>query len=194
MRARRRLRTLHGPVAPRFSPALRFPRAASAVLAGAVGVGVGVAAGPVGAVVATFYSHVAARAWLRHRRTAAATAARSRALDALTGLAADLRAGRAPGPARAAAAPHVDGVPLIRDRVVAAWRVADVTGAPLADLLDRLEVDLRSLERVRLAAAGPAARTPATARVLVGVPGAGGAGRHRVGGGPPPPPPPTPGR
>ena len=173
MRARRRLRTLHGPVAPRFSPALRFPRAASAVLAGAVGVGVGVAAGPVGAVVATFYAHVAARAWLRHRRTAAATAARSRALDALAGLAADLRAGRAPGPARAAAAPHVDGVPLIRDRVVAAWRVADVTGAPLADLLDRLEVDLRSLERVRLTAAAHAAGTRATAGLLAVLPIAG---------------------
>lgn len=173
MRARRRLRTLHGPVAPRFSPALRFPRAASAVLAGAVGVGVGVAAGPVGAVVATFYAHVAARAWLRHRRTAAATAARSRALDALAGLAADLRAGLAPEPARATAQPLLDAVPLVRDRVATAWRVADVTGAPLADLLDRLEVDLRSLERVRLAAAAHAAGTRATAGLLVVLPVAG---------------------
>ena len=45
--------------------------------------------------------------------------------------------------------------------------------ADLADLLDRLEVDLRSLERVRLAAAAHAAGTRATAGLLVVLPVAG---------------------
>jgi tight adherence protein B len=143
------------------------------VLAGVAGVGVGALAGPVGGAVTTAYGLVAASAWLRHRRVAAATAARSQALDALAGLAADLRAGLAPEPARAAVQPLVDAVPLVRDRVAAAWRVADVTGAPLADLLDRLEVDLRSLDRVRLTAAAHAAGTRATAGLLAVLPVAG---------------------
>jgi tight adherence protein B len=173
VRARRRLRGLRGGAAPRFAPVLRFPRSASVAVAGTAGLSALVVAGPVAGGVATVYALIGATAWLRHRRTAAATAARSRALDALAGLAADLRAGLAPEPARAAAQPVLDAVPPVRDRVAAAWRVADVTGAPLADLLDRLEVDLRSLERVRLTAAAHAAGTRATAGLLAVLPVAG---------------------
>jgi tight adherence protein B len=71
------------------------------------------------------------------------------------------------------AAGAITEVPLVRDRVAVAWRVADVTGAPLADLLDRLESDLRGLERVRLVAAAHAAGTRATAVLLALLPLAG---------------------
>ena len=175
LRTRRRLRTLRrtAPHPPRFALALRFPRSASALVAGIAGVAAGLLAGPVGGGLAAVYALLAGTAWLRHRRTVAATAARAQALDALAALAADLRAGLAPEAARAAAQPLIDPVPLVPDRVTAAWRVADVTGAPLADLLDRLEVDLRGLERVRLTAAAHAAGTRATAGLLAVLPVAG---------------------
>jgi tight adherence protein B len=172
MRARRRLRTLRGTKTTRHWT-LRYPRSLSAVLVGGPSAAIGVAAGPVAGSLAAVYGLLAAIFWLRHRRSAAEAVARANALDALAALAADLRAGLAPEPARAAAQPLLDAVPLVRDRVATAWRVADVTGAPLADLLDRLEVDLRSLERVRLAAAAHAAGTRATAGLLVVLPVAG---------------------
>ena len=172
MRARRRLRTLRG-TAPKYVPALRFPRAAAAIVVGGATVAIGITTGPVAGSLAAVYGLLAAIFWLRYRRSAGEAAARANALDALAALAADLRAGLAPEPARAAARPLLDAVPLVRDRVETAWRVADVTGAPLADLLDRLEVDLRSLERVRLAAAAHAAGTRATAGLLVVLPVAG---------------------
>jgi tight adherence protein B len=172
MRARRRLRTLRGTTRS-SSPAVRFPRAAAAIVVGAASTAAGVAGGSVAGSLAAVYGLLAAIFWLRHRRTAVETTARAGALDALAALAADLRAGLAPEPARATAQPLLDAVPLVRDRVRTAWRVADVTGAPLADLLDRLEVDLRSLERVRLAAAAHAAGTRATAGLLVVLPVAG---------------------
>ena len=143
------------------------------IFVGTVTGSAGVTAGPVAAALAAVYGLLTAIFWLRYRRTAAEATARAQALDALAALAADLRAGLAPEPARAAARPLLDAVPLVRDRVETAWRVADVTGAPLADLLDRLEVDLRSLERVRLAAAAHAAGTRATAGLLVVLPVAG---------------------
>jgi tight adherence protein B len=172
MRARRRLRTLRG-TTPKRSPAIRFPRATAALLVAGASAATGVTTGPVAGSLAAVYGLLAAIFWLRHRRAALDATARANALDALAALAADLRAGLAPEPARAAAQPLLDAVPLVRDRVATAWRVADVTGAPLADLLDRLEVDLRSLERVRLAAAAHAAGTRATAGLLVVLPVAG---------------------
>jgi tight adherence protein B len=174
IRTRRRLRAVRGVApAPRLGRAVRYPRLAPAVLAGAFAIPVAMLAGPVGGAVVAVYVLVVASYGLRRSREVARTRARSRALDALAALAADLRAGLAPDGARAAVQPLVDSVPLVRDRVAAAWRVADVTGAPLADLLDRLEVDLRSLDRVRLAAAAHAAGTRATAGLLAVLPVAG---------------------
>ncbi len=153
--------------------ALRRPWLTAAVLAVVSGAVLGVLAGPLAALVAATYLLVGAGYWLRRHRRLAAAQARSRALDALTALAADLRAGLPPSAARASAAPLIDPVPLVRDRVAAAGQVADRTGAPLAELLDRLEVDLRGLERVQLAAAAHAAGTRATAVLLAVLPLAG---------------------
>ena len=55
-------------------------------------------------------------------------------------------------------------------RTAIGWRVADATGAPLADLLDRLQRDLRGVERVRLAAAAHASGIRATAVLLAVLP------------------------
>jgi len=113
-----------------------------AVVAAAAGIVAGLLAGPVAGVAAAVYAAVTAGFWQRHREARARLRARDRALDALAALAADLRAGLPPQVARSAVATLIDAVPLVRDRVAAAAHVADRTGAPLADLLDRLEVDL----------------------------------------------------
>jgi tight adherence protein B len=171
---RRRLRALRPvPRAHRHAVVPRRPRLVSAGAAAAVGTLAGVLAGPVAGVVATVYAVVAVAFWLRRREALARSQAHARALDGLAALAADLRAGLPPPVARSAIAAPIDAVPLIRDRVAAAGQVADRTGAPLADLLDRLEVDLRGLERVRLAAAAHAAGTRATAGLLAVLPLAG---------------------
>jgi tight adherence protein B len=128
--------------------------------------------GPLAGLVIAVYGVVAVSWWLRRRAGVAVARARSQALDALAAFAADLRAGLPPS-AALAGAPLIDAVPLVRDRVATAVRVADRTGAPLADLLDRLEVDLRGLDRVRLTAAAHAAGTRATAGLLAVLPLAG---------------------
>lgn len=174
LRTRRRLRGLR-PVGrrPRSAVVLRRPRLMVAVVAAAAGIVAGLLAGPVAGVAAAVYAAVTAGFWQRHREARARLRARDRALDALAALAADLRAGLPPQVARSAVATLIDAVPLVRDRVAAAAHVADRTGAPLADLLDRLEVDLRGLERVRLTAAAHAAGTRATAALLAALPLAG---------------------
>jgi tight adherence protein B len=174
LRTRSRLRNLHGARrSPRLPIVPRRPRLAAVALAGGLGAAAGALAGPVGGGAATVYTLIAAGYAIRRRQDRIRDRARCGALDALVGLSADLRAGLAPDRARAAIQPLVDGVPTVRDRIAAAWRVADATGAPLADLLERLEVDLRGLERVRLTAAAHAAGTRATAALLAVLPCAG---------------------
>jgi tight adherence protein B len=174
MRARRRLRALHGVGASSGAGRLaRRPRLA----AGAAGLGLGALAaalaGPVAGLVAAAYAVLAVTYSLRSRRARTERGARSRALDGLVALAADLRAGLPAEAALATVRPSLVPAPAVLARAGAAWRVADLTGAPLADLLDRLEVDLRSVERVRLAAAAHAAGTRATAGLLAVLPVAG---------------------
>jgi tight adherence protein B len=145
---------------------------AAGLLALATGTGAGIQAGPVAGGLAAVYAVLGFLAWLRTRRARARAAAWSEALDALSALAADLRAGLAPSSALAA---HwrIEAVPLVKARVSVAWRVAEATGAPVADLLDRLDVDLRGLQRVRLSASAHAAGTRATAALLALLPLAG---------------------
>lgn len=174
LRVRRRLHRLRGDrPSPVRSLVLRHPRLAAALIGSAVGGSAWVLTGPVGAVVVSAYVGLAASHAVRRHRVAAADAARSHALDAVTALAADLRVGTTPDVAWAAARPTVDPVAFIRDRAETAWRVADTTGAPLADLLDRLQSDLRLLERIRLAASAHAAGIRATAVLLAMLPLAG---------------------
>lgn len=136
-------------------------------------------AGVVAGVITASYGTLAVRT-LR-ARTARQAHARHRAalLDALSGAAADLRAGlpaeravtgltaAAPGRAQAESPD-----PLLT-RVRAATQLAGRTGAPLADLLERIEADARAGDRARAALAGQAAGSRATAYLLAALPVAG---------------------
>ncbi|HEY2673903.1 MAG TPA: hypothetical protein VGJ07_26505 [Rugosimonospora sp.] len=176
----RRLRLPRGGPGPanRRSLADRRPRAA-AVTVGALGACVAaLAGGPVASATAAVYGALAMSVMLRRRRVRRATEATARALDAVAVLAADLRAGAAPGGALSAAMPAFavpDIAPVARlvDRITSAWEVADASGSPLADLLDRLEADVRGLDRIRASAAAQAAGAAATAWLLAALPVAG---------------------
>src|SRR5689334_14005018 len=100
-RQRRRLGVLRGPTGPaaRSRLADRRPRTA-ATAAGVLSAGVAaLAGGPVAGTVAAVYGTLAASMVLRRRRVRRAAEATARALDAVAVLAADLRAGVAPGSA-----------------------------------------------------------------------------------------------
>jgi tight adherence protein B len=149
-------------------------------------------AGPVAGVVAGGYGAIAVRAVLRRRASRALAAMRTRSLDALCGLAADLRAGLP-----AAGAAHVGSTPVgrpltdaaslsgsadpstgpvaIEDHRMAqlagaASRLAECTGAPIAELVERIEADARAMDRATAAAAAQAAGARATAWLLAGLP------------------------
>jgi tight adherence protein B len=126
-------------------------------------------AGPVAAVVVGAYGALALRGLLRRRLARRTQLARRHSLDRLCALAADLRAGV---PVLTAAA-LLSGDPAA-DRLgrlaQAAVRLADRTGAPLADLLERIEADARATDRGLAAAAAQAAGSRATAWLLAALP------------------------
>jgi tight adherence protein B len=53
------------------------------------------------------------------------------------------------------------------------WRLAEQTGAPAADLVERIEADARAADRARAGAAAQAAGAQATALLLAALPLAG---------------------
>lgn len=186
-RSARRLRHLQGmglSPAPPWLPALRSlatrHRSPFACAAAALAGGVAwAAAGPVGAGLAAGYTSVAMLTLVRHWRQRAETEAMTATLDAIIGLAADLRAGLSPAAALGHALPTIaastatDDVRRIATAVTAAWKVADAAGVRLADLLERLADDVSGLRRVRSVAAAQAAGAQATAMLLAGLPVAG---------------------
>ena len=159
------------------------------MLGGALG---GALAGPVGAVVLAAYAALAVRAFLRRQAGRRADQAHRRSLDLLCALAADLRAGlpvaaAVDGRSAEPGSPPVDGsVPRrpqlssgeergvgpgrITQLAQAAVRLADRTGAPLAELLERIEADARATDRGLASAAAQAAGARATAWLLAGLP------------------------
>ncbi|GAA4218296.1 type II secretion system F family protein [Actinocatenispora rupis] len=208
-RTRRRLTAI-----PRTSASARIATARayllrlamSARLAGLVGGAAGVLtgsllAGPVAGLTAGAYCWFAVHAVLRHRAARTAAQVRADALDAVTALADDLRAGLAPAGALSRAWPRLVGtggdgdqgttalVPEdpgrvlrraddparsdITARLASVWDVALRTGAPLADLLDRLQADLVERERLRRKASAQTAAARMTAVLLALLPVAG---------------------
>ncbi|WP_018252555.1 hypothetical protein [Salinispora mooreana] len=154
------------PTSARYRSLVEVPRRAlllSAVLAVAVGALLG---GPVAAVVAGAYGTWGVRALLRLRAARQSDQLRRRHLEQLCDLAADLRAGLPVGQSTAVPAAGGSGGTVIR----AAIRLADRTGAPLADLLERIDVDARAADRGRAAAAAQAAGARATTWLLVALP------------------------
>lgn len=126
--------------------------------------------GPVLAVIAGAYVTLAANAWrlrvARRRLEHAYTAL----LHGIENASSDLRAGLVPeesptGPGSA------DGqLTAAIARLDAAYRISEALGTPLADLLDRVDADLRAGQRLRLAVRAQTAGAQATSLLLAGLP------------------------
>lgn len=125
--------------------------------------------GAVAAVVAGTYGSVAFRAVILRARRQVAAARRRKLRDRLGAAAADLRAGLTAEQALAGEPPVEPGDDL-GSWLQAATRLAERTGAPLADLLERVEADARAADRAHAAAAAQAAGSMATAWLLAGLP------------------------
>ncbi|MEU1250237.1 hypothetical protein ACWD8I_14540 [Micromonospora arida] len=169
---------VHGRVGPTdrrpgTPPSVRISRSPTRVLpvVGLLGGGVGaVVGGPVAAVAMAGYGTLAVRAVLRWRVNRSAERDRRRGLDQLCGLAADLRAGLPVPQMLDVTAVEGDGASRLRQLTSAAVRLADRTGAPLAELLERIEADARATDRGLAAAAAQAAGARATAWLLAALP------------------------
>ncbi|MEV0213943.1 hypothetical protein [Micromonospora sp. NPDC050695] len=139
------------------------------LLAGLVGAGVGaVIGGPVAGVALAGYGTLVVRGLVRRRANRRAERIRRRGLDQLCGLAADLRAGVPVPPVIEVAS--AGGSDRLRQLTSAAVRLADRTGAPLAELVERIEADARATDRGLAAAAAQAAGARATAWLLAALP------------------------
>jgi tight adherence protein B len=149
--------------------------AVAVLVAGAAGA----LSGPVAAVLVLGYALLGLRAARRAAVDRVVTADRGAALDVIGGLAADLRAGAAPAAAvEAARATLSAGGPDLAvrralERLSVACGLSQRLGAPLADLLDRVESDLRGVERARAAVAAQTAGARASAALLALLPAAG---------------------
>jgi tight adherence protein B len=145
------------------------PRRAVVPAVGAVAALGWIGGGPVAGVIGAAYSALAGRALLRRSARRRDRVAKAAALDGLSALAADLRAGLPPA-ARAVS-------PLSSDRIArltsSVWQLAERTGAPAADLVERIEEDARAAERAAAKAAAQAAGAQSTALLLAGLPVAG---------------------
>lgn len=136
-----------------------------------------VAGGPVAGAVLGAYGACGAFAAMRRLRHSAEGRSHRAAVDAVVGLAAELRAGIPASVALATAAPMLEGPAVlgagatsVGRRVAAAAQLAESTGAPLADVLDRLDAHLRAVDRARGAAAAQAAGARASAGLLAAMP------------------------
>ncbi|MFG1605543.1 hypothetical protein [Actinoplanes sp. NPDC049265] len=128
-----------------------------------------VAGGPVAAVVAGVYAVLLLRAIARGMARRAVAAARTSSLDELCSLAGDLRAGLPPSAGRT-----VDLADRrLAELTAAVWRLAERTGAPAADLVERIEDDARAADRATATAKAQAAGAQMTALLLAALPLAG---------------------
>jgi Flp pilus assembly protein TadB len=125
--------------------------------------------GAVAAVVAGTYGSVGARGFVLRARRQLTAARRRELLDRLGAAAADLRAGLPVEKALGGGLSMAPGDGL-GSWVGAAARLAERTGAPLAELLERVEADARASDRAHAAAAAQAAGSLATAWLLAGLP------------------------
>jgi tight adherence protein B len=132
-------------------------------------------------MVGGVYAALAVRVVSRQRSARQTLREHRRRLDELCGLAADLRAGIPASVAigRLSALRHSpdttggplqDGSDRISALLQAAGRIAERTGAPLADLVERIEADARARDRGLAAARAQAAGGQATAWLLAGLP------------------------
>jgi tight adherence protein B len=194
MSARRRLLRLTDAQAPRRSwtaAVVAGQRPVVVIVAGTALAGAlaGALGGVVAAVIASWYAGLALRAARRVVVERSVTANRTAALDLISGLAADLRTGAAPAVAVEATRVALGGagtsperslaeiaggpdlaVRRALSRMSAACDVSERLGAPLADLLDRVEADLRGTERTRAAVVAQTTGARASAALLALLP------------------------
>ncbi|GAA1628940.1 hypothetical protein GCM10009679_37420 [Saccharothrix algeriensis] len=121
---------------------------------------------PVAALIVAGYALLGGRLWREHGGAGGPAGQPPDPLDLVAAAAAELSAGAVGG---------VGGVLLLPDTeldrlVHAARRLADGTGAPLADLLERLEAQSRAADRADAAAAAQAAGAQLTAVLLAALP------------------------
>ncbi|QSB17519.1 hypothetical protein JQS43_22900 [Natronosporangium hydrolyticum] len=142
--------------------------------------------GPVAAAVVAAYTAVAVWAVRRRTRQRQQADRRATVLDLLSSAAADLRAGlpaqtalaelaplaRPGSPAPSAAAVPASVQSLVA-RIWAAVALAEATGAPAAEVLERIEVDARGDDRAAAGAAAQVAGARATSWLLAVLPLAG---------------------
>lgn len=162
--------------------AVRRPRRAVLVSGVAAAVLGWLVAGLVAAAVVGGYTALGTRVVLSGATGRRAAAAHARNLDDLCALAADLRAGLPPpisssglpsagDSSVAQSRPGIGSVDVRLGRLIdAVWRLAEQTGAPAADLIERIEADARAGDRARVSAAAQAAGATATAWLLAGLP------------------------
>jgi tight adherence protein B len=171
--------------ATRSHPAVRLwgcclTRAGVPAVVLAVGVPAWLFGGPVAAFMAVVYAVLLWRGARRRDQARRYARQQTAALDALCGLAADLRAGLPPavlkehwsvtsgtGARGVVRSPRADRLTALAG---AAVRLAERTGAPLADLLERVEADARAADRAARTAAAQAAGARATAWLLAALP------------------------
>lgn len=186
---RRRLRALGSPTTSggrfeRGRPFLRrwtliadqHPRLAAVLIAATTATVAGIAAGPTAAAIATAYVVATVAIVAARRRAREDAKVFDAAITAVGAVAADLRAGADPtvAVARSRSSLATSGsAGDVSRRLDAAIHVADESGAPLADVLDRLETDARTLARSRASATSQAAGAQATAVLLAALPVAG---------------------
>jgi tight adherence protein B len=138
--------------------------------------GAWIASGWVAAFVVGAYMGAATLEWRLSHRRRRAERLRHAALDAIGTFAAELRAGLAQPEALPAALVADDADPVVTQvarRVTAAVSLSRTLGAPLADLLERVEQDLRASLRLRALVAAQTSGVRATVALLAGLPIAG---------------------
>lgn len=156
----------------------RRPRRLIALAVGVSAVAGLVVGGAVAAAVLATYAALGVRALVRQAARRRAAASRARSLDDLCSLAADLRAGLPPAavtPGRRdggsdLAIRSVCADPRIAELSNAVWRLAERTGAPAADLVERIEADSRAADRATASAAAQSAGAQVTALLLAALP------------------------
>ena len=187
------------------SPSVARGRPMRVCLVAAATLLAGVSAGPVAGGAVAAYGVLAARAAVRRAARQDLTGRRRALLDQMSATAADLRAGlpvaaalaaagtgggraAATGPAppagqepTTAAGGGSNGVGVLRERFSAAVALAERTGAPLADLLERIEADARAVDRADASVAAQIAGSQATAWLLAGLPAGGIALGYAIG-------------
>lgn len=154
------------------------PRRAMALVGGLSAVGGLFTAGLVAAGLATVYSVWAVSAWHRHRALHRTAKHRRSARHAIGLLSADLRAGAVPPAAIASLAARLPaGADPVCDqighRLDAVRKICERTGAPVAQLLEHLAIDLRAQARTEALLDTHTAAATASARLLAGLPMAG---------------------